>query len=267
MTQGSIFADRTAWVTGASSGIGASLALALARRGARLILSARRLDRLEQVRERCEGGAEHTVLPLDLEKVDTLAAVAQGAVTDHGPIDFLFHAGGLGQRALAMDTDLVVDRRIMDVNYFGTVALTKAVLPSMLERGSGHVVPISSLVGKFGTPQRSAYAASKHALHGFFDSLRAELHGQGVHITVVCPGFVSTELSLQALTGDGTPQGHRDETHVNGMDADVCAEKILTAVARRRAEVNIGGSEVLGVYVKRLAPWLFDRIIRRARVT
>lgn len=260
------FQDKTVWVTGASSGIGEALAYALAGRGARLILSARRAEKLRQVRGQCQNGQRHRVLPLDLADPATLQDAAEEALAA-GPVDVLVHNGGISQRALAKDTSLDVDRRIMEVNYFGAVALTKAVLPAMLERGQGRFVVVTSLVGKFGTPQRSAYAASKHALHGFFESLRAEVHAGGLRVTLACPGFVRTPLPVHALTGDGSPQGRMDRAQEEGLAPERCAQAILRAVEKEKDEVYVGGRETWGVYLKRFSPRLFSAAIRRARVT
>jgi short-subunit dehydrogenase len=160
-----------------------------------------------------------------------------------------------------------VVRRIMEVNFFGTVAVTQAVLPGMLTRGRGHIVVISSLVGKFGTPQRSVYAASKHALHGFFDSLRAEVHDRGLRVTIICPGFIRTDVSVNALTGDGSQHGTMDDVQAQGMTPAACASRIVRAVEQEKQEAYIGGREVLGVYAKRFVPRLFNRVIRRMKVT
>ncbi|HRI10109.1 MAG TPA: SDR family NAD(P)-dependent oxidoreductase, partial [Nannocystaceae bacterium] len=184
-----------------------------------------------------------------------------------GPVDVLVNNAGLSQRSLALDTDLEVDRRLMTINYLGTVALTKAALPAMIERRAGQVVVVTSLVGKIGSPLRSGYAASKHALHGFFESLRAELHGSGVGVTMVLPGYIRTELPMHALVGDGSAQGRMDRAQLEGMAAERCARKIARAIARRRAEVVIGGREVAGVYVHRLFPALFRWLLPRVRVT
>jgi short-subunit dehydrogenase len=196
-----------------------------------------------------------------------MPAAVEAALAHGGRIEVMIHNAGISQRALAIDTDLEVDRRLLEVNFFGTVALTKALLPSMLEAGGGTLVVVTSLVGKIGTPLRSSYAASKHALHGFFDSLRAELWGQGIRVTLVCPGFIKTELPRHALTGDGSPQGTMDRAQLEGYPAERCAAKIVRAVERGREEVLIGGREKYAVYLKRLLPGLFSRLIRRVRVT
>ncbi len=255
----------TAWVTGASSGIGAALARALSARGSRLLLSARRADALEAVRQSCTHPDAHRIVPLDLADTAAVTATAAQVLHDHGPVDLLINNGGISQRALAQDTDLAVDQRIMAVNYFGTIALTKALLPSMLERGQGHIVAVSSVAGKVGPPFRTAYAASKHALHGFFDALRAEVHDAGLHVTIVCPGFIRTDISKNALTGDGTPHQVMDDNQDQGLSPEACAEAICTAIEREKAEVLIGGKETLGVYLKRFAPGLLNRILRNRK--
>lgn len=260
------FADRLIWITGASSGIGEALALALSDLGARLILSSRHLANLEAVRVRCRNPAKHLVVPLDLSVVSTIKEAAERVREQAGPVDILVNNGGISQRARAMETSLEVDRRLIEVNYLGTVALTKAVLPAMLARKSGHIVVISSVMGKFGTPDRSAYAASKHALHGFFDSLRAEHAGDGIIVTLVCPGYIRTAISINALAGDGSPFGRMDKATAAGLAPAVCASAIIKAIRRRNQEIYVGRREVLGVYLKRFVPGLFSRIITRVKV-
>ncbi|MEM7051330.1 MAG: SDR family oxidoreductase [Acidobacteriota bacterium] len=257
---------RKMWITGASSGIGEALALAASRRGARLVLSARRAEVLEQVRDRCEGSPHHQVVAVDLADGDGIRRAAEEVLAD-GPVDIVVHCGGVSQRALAQDTREEVDRKLFEVNYFGTVALTKALLPAMLERGRGHFVVVSSLVGKIGTPLRSSYAAAKHALHGFFDSLRAEVWDQGLRVTIICPGFIRTRVSHNALTGDGSPQGTLDRAQANGMAPEACAAEILRAIEGEKSEVLIGGRERWAVHLKRFLPGTFERVIRKARVT
>ncbi|MFQ5349692.1 MAG: SDR family oxidoreductase [Thermoanaerobaculia bacterium] len=259
--------EKVVWITGASSGIGEAVAREVGRRGARLVLSARRRERLEALRREIGESERHAVVPLDLADTAAIPAVVEAALAHAGHIDVMVHNAGISQRALVIDTALAVDRHLLEVNFFGTVALTKALLPAMLEAGGGRFVVVTSLVGKIGTPLRSGYAASKHALHGFFDSLRAELWERGIRVTLVCPGFIKTELPLAALTGDGSPQGKMDRAQLAGYPADRCAEKIVTAVERDREEVLIGGKEKHAVYLKRFLPRLFSRLIRRARVT
>ena len=247
------FRDKVVWVTGASSGIGEAVAVAFSREGAKLILSSRNAGELERVRQACAGDG-HRVVPLDLTRPDSFPSV--------GDVDVLVHSGGVSQRSLVVDTDLATDHAIMDLNFFGTVALTKAVLPSMLARKSGQIVPISSVVGYVGTPLRSTYAASKHALHGFFDSLRAEVAKDGIAITIVCPCYIRTNVSRNALTGNGTAFGKMDDTHESAMLPEECARRIVDAVAKRKQEVVIGGKEAWAVPLKRFFPSIVSRMVR-----
>ncbi len=156
----------------------------------------------------------------------------------------------------------------MEIDFIGPVELTRLVLPSMIDRRSGHIVVVSSMVGVFGTPRRSGYSAAKHALHGWFESMRAEHAADGIVVTVACPGFIQTGISGRALTADGTPQGHDDRTPKSGISSDACARGIVKAIRRGSVEVYVGGfQEKLAGYVKRASPALFARIIRKARVT
>lgn len=256
------------WITGASSGIGEALVYAYQQKGANLIISSRNKDKLYEVKARCKGNpTDIHVLPLDLEDLKSLPSKAAEALKIFSRIDIIIHSGGISQRSLAMETKLEVAQRLMNVNFFGTVALSQAVIPSMIAQGEGQLVVISSLVGKFGTPLRSAYSASKHALHGYFESLRAELHHQGIGITIVCPGFIKTQVSVNALVGDGSVQNSMDDAQANGMLPEICAKKILKAVKLKKEEINIGGKETFGVIIKRFCPRYFSKLIRKAKVT
>lgn len=260
------FQDQVAWITGASSGIGEALAYALSAEGARLVLSARRAEELERVRRQCTNADAHWTLPLDLAKVEAEPLTEQ--VLEHfGQIDLLIHSGGVSQRSTVAETTMTVQRRIMEINYFGAIALTQAALPTMLARKRGHFVVISSLSGKISTPRRSAYAASKHALHGFFDALRSEVYQEGLRVTIVCPGYIKTNLSLNALTGAGSAHGQMDPTQAKGLAPEVLAARIVQAIVREEEEVLVGGKEVLGVYLKRYFPSLYSRMIRRTKIT
>jgi dehydrogenase/reductase SDR family member 7B len=261
------FRNKRIWITGASSGIGEALAYAMAAEGAHLILSARRVSELERVMQGCDAAASVQIAPLDLSDHKSIPVIVADVLKEQGKIDVLINNGGLSQRSLALETSLDVDRKLMEINYLGTVALTKAVLPSMLTHQLGHIVTITSLTGKFGTKLRSGYAASKHALHGFFDSLRAELGDTPIKITLVCPGFIRTEISKNAVVGDGTAQGTMDTATEKGMAPDVLASKILRAIEAEREEVNFGGKEVLAVYLKRFFPSYLSRLMRKAKVT
>ncbi|MBK8556546.1 MAG: SDR family oxidoreductase [Lewinellaceae bacterium] len=262
------FRQKRIWITGASSGIGEALSIAFAAGNAHLILSARNQQELERVGAACRdaGAASVVIQPLDLAKYLEMEHIAADLLRQFGKIDILVNNGGISKRALAMETSLAVDKQLFDINYFGTIALTKAVLPSMLTHQLGHIVVMSSLTGKFSTPYRSSYAASKHALHGFFDSLRAELANTPIKVTLICPGRVKTNVSINALKGDGKHQGTMDGGIEQGMDPERLAGKILKAIQQGREEVYYGGKEVLGVYIKRFFPLLFSRIIKSAKV-
>ncbi|MEL7002118.1 MAG: SDR family oxidoreductase [Bacteroidota bacterium] len=260
--------DKVIWLTGASSGIGEALTYELAKLGSRLIISSRRKEELEKVKSQCpkESQGKISILTIDLAQSGTLDSKTQEAISTFGHIDMLINNGGISQRSLGKETSEEVDRRIMEVNYFGTIALTKYLLPHFLERGNGHFVTVSSLVGKFGTPFRSAYSASKHALHGFYDSLRAELFNDNIDITLVCPGFIHTNVSINALTGSGKELGEMDDAQAKGMPADVFARKMIKAVEKKKREVNIGGKEKYGVLLKRFFPGLFAKAVQKAKV-
>lgn len=258
------FQNQRIWITGASSGIGEALALVLHQTGAKLILSARRADELKRVQDQCGGEASARILPLDVTQASELPEKARLALKMFGGIDVLINNAGVSQRSLVKDTEMEVYRRLMDVNFFGAVALTKAVLPSMIENKAGRIVVISSLVGKFGTPLRSGYAASKHALHGFFDSLRAEVSSYGIKVLLVCPGYIRTDVSLNALRGDGSLHAKMDSGQANGMSADQCARQILKGILRDKEEIYVGKKDKYVVYVKRFFPGVFSKMVGRS---
>ena len=260
--------NKTVWITGASSGIGEALCYEFAKHGCKLIISARREEELERVKKQCKTDSSNIVLlPLDLSKLPHPDQYAQKAIEAFGRVDILINSGGITQRSLLKDTKLEVDRKIMDIDYFGTIALTKAILPYMLENKSGHIAAISSIVGKFGFPMRSAYSAAKHALHGFFESAQAELKNSGVNFLIVVPGRVKTNVSLNAITGSGKTYGKMDEGQDSGISAEECAWKIIKAIEKNKKEVNIGSTDILLVYIHRYAPWLYRIIASRISAT
>ena len=260
------FKNKVVWITGASSGIGEALVYEFDKEGAILVLSARRKEELERVQKNLKN-AESFILPLDLDKTESIKPAAEEILAKYGKVDVLVNNGGISQRSLAKETNIEVDKKIMNINFIGQVAATKAVLPSMIKNKSGHIIVTSSLVGKFGTPLRSTYSASKHALHGFFDSLRAEVFDDNIEVTIVCPGFIRTQVSVNALTGDGSKQNKMDETTGAGMSAEECAKQIVKAVKKGKFEVAIGGKETFGILLKRLLPTTFANFIRKAKVT
>jgi dehydrogenase/reductase SDR family protein 7B len=255
------FAGKVVWITGASSGIGRSLALAFAAAGARLVLSAPRREALVEVQRAC-GGADVRLLPFDLTDLDAAEARVADALACFGHIDIMVHNAGLAARSRVVETSRNVHERILQTNYLGPILLTRFLLPSMLERGGGQFVVISSLSGKYGGPLLASYAGSKHALHGFFESLRAEEHDRGIVVTFIVPGFIRTDITAHALTGSGGTFGRVLPIYRHAMDPDACAARILRAVARRRQEVLVGGLEVWTVYLKRWCPRALALIVR-----
>nr|WP_199157439.1 SDR family oxidoreductase [Pedobacter sp. ASV2] len=258
--------SKIVWITGASSGIGEALVYKYFKAGDKLIISARNRDGLFRVKGNCQNSFNVHVLPFDLSETETLIEKAEAAIRIFGKIDLLINSGGVSQRSLALETTIQTEQKIMDTNFWGTVILSKTVLPVMIANGGGQIVCISSLVGKFGTKFRSAYAASKHALHGYFDSLRSEVYNQNIDITIICPGFIKTNVSINALTATGENQGTMDDAQNSGMSADTCAEQIITAIKNKKEEVYIGGKETKAVLLKRFFPKIFSKKVREAKV-
>lgn len=281
---------KTVWITGASSGIGEALAFEYYSNGWSLVLSSRREAELVRLAERLSGGAacaececgdtattscdnkNHTagsdrilVLPLDLCNSSYFAELAQRVVSKFGKIDLLILNGGISQRSLVRETPLEIDRKIMEVDYFGSVALCKAALPYMLKEKQGHIVAVSSIVGIFGFPQRSAYSAAKHALHGFFETLRAEESQNGISVTVVCPGRILTNISLHALKADGSEHAVMDHAQKNGISAQKCAKKIFRAVEKKKKEVYVCRKDILMVYFRRYIPYLYYALVGKVK--
>lgn len=262
-----IFENKTVWITGASSGIGKEMAIQLANSGANIILSSRKRAPLEEIRNELNNNEKHLVLPLDLEQSSNFEALAKEVFQKYGQIDYLFNNGGLSQRSNASETPLEVDRRIMEINYFGNIALTKAVLPYMQEQKNGHIVIISSIAGKFGFFLRSAYSASKHALHGFYESLLLEEEHNNIKVTIACPGKINTNISFNALNSSGDTHGEMDHNQETGMSAQECVEILLNAVIKEKKEILIGNKEIKAVTLKRFFPKLFWKIIRKQSAT
>ncbi|WP_031526845.1 SDR family oxidoreductase [Dyadobacter crusticola] len=257
------FKNKVVWITGASSGIGEALAMEFARAGALLVLTSRRREELERVKKATDLPDNAVlVLPMDVTELDKAAAAARQVIDHFHRIDIMVHNAGVSQRSYIKDTDMDVYKKIMEIDFFSTVALTKAVLPFMTNQKSGHFIVISSVAGKIGTIMRSGYNAAKHALHGFYDSLRAEGYQDNIKVTTVCPGYIRTNISLNALNESGGKFGKMDSNQANGIPADECARKILNAVRKDKKEIYIGGlKEVAAIYLKRFFPsLLFDQV-------
>ncbi|MEP4485294.1 MAG: SDR family NAD(P)-dependent oxidoreductase [Halioglobus sp.] len=254
--------DKTWWITGASSGIGAALAQALAGAGARLILSGRNVDALEGVAKDC--GDDVLILPFevtDFERIPALVDEAwEWAEQKGGGIDGLVNNAGISQRSLATDTVFEVYQKLIDIDLLAPIALTQALLPRMVAAGGGNVVAISSVAGLVGVPLRSAYCAAKHGLIGYHDALRAETSHQGMNVLVVAPGSVRTNVSRNALDATATARGKSDAVIDAGMDPAIAAARILDAISTGRRELVLAeGMEADIVQLRRSDPnALFD---------
>jgi NADP-dependent 3-hydroxy acid dehydrogenase YdfG len=257
------FQDKVIWITGASSGIGEAITLAFAKEGAKLVLTSRRSEELLRVKQ-LTGLPDSSVLilPMDVTDFDKAQPAADLIIRTFGRIDIMVHNAGVSQRSYIVDTDLDVYRKLMDVDFYSTVAITKAVLPYMIKQQGGHFIVISSVAGKIGTIMRSGYNAAKHALHGFYDSLRAEGFKDNIKVTTICPGYIRTNISVNALNESGSKFGKMDSNQANGIPAEECARQILNAVRKDKKEIYIGGlKEVAAIYLKRFLPnLLFDQV-------
>lgn len=253
--------DKVVWITGASSGIGEGLAYVFSQKGYPLILSGRNIPALEKVKANCVGPAQ--ILSFDLSDFNQASSQVSRAISLFGKVDFLILNGGVSQRSLIIDTDFSVDQKLIEVDYLANVALAKAILPHFVAQKNGHFAVVTSLMGKFGSPYRSGYCGAKHALHGFFDVLRMEHQKDGIAVTLVCPGFIQTDVAKNALTANGTRQQTDDEATKNGMPVAVFAQKMVRAIEQKKFEVYIGGKETFGVYLKRFFPvWLHYFVLR-----
>lgn len=259
------FQNKVVWITGASSGIGEAIALAFAKEGAKLVLTARREEELERVKKLTGlPAASVLTLPMDVTDFDKAQPAADLIIKTFGSIDIMVHNAGVSQRSYIKDTDFEVYRKIMDIDFYSTVAITKAILPYMIKQKSGHFIIMSSVAGKIGTIMRSGYNAAKHALHGFYDSLRAEYYDDNIKVTTICPGYIKTNISLSALDSSGGKFGKMDSNQENGIPADECARRILEAVKKDKKEIYIGGfKEVAAIYVKRFFPDILFEQVRK----
>ncbi|KAA2217355.1 SDR family oxidoreductase [Maribacter flavus] len=258
--------NKVVWITGASSGIGEALAYQLNDLGAKTILSARRETELERVKKNCKFPENVAVLPLDLANLAELETMPKKAISCFDKIDILINNGGISQRSLIKDTAFKVYQNLININYLGAIQLTRCLLPHFTEKKSGHFVTITSLMGKFSSPYRSGYCGAKHALHGFFDALRMEHAKDGILVTLICPGFVQTNVAKNALVGDGSSSNTEDDATKNGISPTVCAQKIIEAIIAEKFEVYIGGKERFGVYLKRFFPKLLHKLVLNSKV-
>ncbi|WP_370189172.1 SDR family NAD(P)-dependent oxidoreductase [Qipengyuania sp.] len=253
------FEGKTAWITGASSGIGAALAREWAGRGARIILSGRDEQRLATVADDLAG--DTLVLPFDVRDEEAMQLATEKAITWQGCVDIFVANAGVSQRSAALETEMSVYREIIDIDLTAQIAATQALLPHLVERGSGHLLFVSSIAGKVGVPMRTAYCAAKFGLIGYADALRAELSQQGVSVHVVCPGSVATDVSRNALTADGSKRGRSDTVIDNGIAPAEAARRIIDAVAAGQREIIVaeGMEEAMGE-MRRTPDQLLDQV-------
>ncbi|MCK5028433.1 MAG: SDR family oxidoreductase [Bacteroidales bacterium] len=262
------FKNKVVWITGASSGIGEALTYEFAQQGAKLIISSNQQQELENVKQLCEKlGSECFIQFLDVTEIDKMQTITDDLISKFGRIDVLVNNAGISQRSMVIDTSVDVDRKIMEIDYFGTIALTKTVLPYMIKNGGGYIAATSSISGKFGFPLRSAYSAAKHALHGFFETLRAEVYDHNIKVLIAFPGRIKTNISLHALTKDGTAHGKMDEGQNTGITAEKCAKQYVKAIRKDKKEVLIGARELLMVYIHKFLPKLFYKLARKINPT
>jgi len=261
MKNDNLFSGKVAWITGASSGIGESLVHEFVKNGATVIASSNDLPGLEKVKAECgsKSGMVHCI-PFDLADTDGIDKIVEQQVNALGRIDFLLNIGGISQRARIDETPMWLDRKIFEINYFGTIALSKAVLPYMVRQQSGHILATSSISGRFGFPLRSSYSASKQALHGFIETLYLENKKYNIKASVIIPGRVRTAISFHALDGQGKEHGKLDDGQAKGVTPQQAAETIIRGMLRNKREILVGKSELIMLHIRRYCPWLFFRI-------
>jgi dehydrogenase/reductase SDR family member 7B len=260
------FNNKTIWITGASSGIGKAVANEISKDMAHLILSGRNETALQEVAAEClKNGSSVEIIVFDLGNEASVYAAAQTVLSKTAKIDALYQFGGISQRSFVSETPLFVDRKIFEVNYFGTIALTKVILPEMIKTGGGHIAVTSSIVGKFGFPYRSSYSASKHALHGFYESLRAENTNNNICVSIIIPGRIKTNISVNALNKEGKTHAKMDHGQDNGMSAEKSAKIIYKKLKKEKKEILVGGKEIIMVHIRRFLPLLYYKLASKVK--
>jgi short-subunit dehydrogenase len=263
------FQDKIVWVTGASSGIGEALAIQFAKEGAHLILSARREIELERVALICQNiGSKTLVLPFDMTDLHLHEQKVKEVIAHFGRLDAVILNAGVSQRSFVLDTKFEVYRKLFEINFFAIVALTQHVSPIFQAQKTGIFVPIASVAGRISTPRRAAYGASKHALIGFFDAVRAEVYPYGIKVTTILPGYIKTDISLNAMNENGEKYAKMDPNQAKGLDPTITAQKIVGAIHEGKLEYFVGGNlEALGLFVKRFFPNLLFFMVRKIKNT
>lgn len=258
------FNNKTFWITGAASGMGKSVSVALAKYNTRIIVSDRDAEGLKETATEIEAnGGSARIEVLDMSDAESINVTVKKVLNDGEKIAGMYHFAGISQRSLLVDTPLENTRKIMEINYFGVVALTQAVLPHMISNGEGQFAAASSLVGKFGFPYRSAYSSSKHALHGYFETLLAENYHKGIRTSMLIGGRIQTNISKFAMNKDGSEHGKMDPGQANGISAEKAAQQILKGLRKNKIEIPVGGGELIILKIKRFFPRLHARLIRK----
>jgi dehydrogenase/reductase SDR family member 7B len=260
------FSGKTFWITGAASGMGKTVALRLAKYASLIIISDRDQAGLEKTAAEISGlGAKVRTITLDMSDSEAIKSEARKIITEGIVISGLYQFAGISQRSLVVETPLENDRKIMEINFFGVVALVKAILPHMIANGGGQIAVTSSLVGKFGFPYRSAYSASKHALHGFFESLLAENSKYNIRVSILIPGRVQTNISKFAIDKEGKEYGKMDPGQANGITPGKAAAQILRGLRKEKKEINVGGNELWMLHIRRFFPGIYYKLATRIK--
>jgi short-subunit dehydrogenase len=253
------FKNKIIWITGASSGIGKELAFQLAKEQAILILTATNNVLLNEIKQELPNNVVH-ILPYDLLDIANIPKLVNTVISLEGKIDYVIQSAGISQRAVASETSMEVYKKLMDINYFAPVAITQAILPYLQEQNSGNISVISSIAGLIGFPLRSGYAASKHAIKGYMETLQCELYKTNITISLVYPGRINTNISKNALVGDGKQYGTTDENNEVGMEVDVCVKKILKGLRSNKKSIIIVKAERILFWLWWFIPSLYYKI-------
>ncbi len=263
-----ILREKVVWITGASSGIGEALVYKFAGMGSKVIISSNDPEGLERVKRNCGINMSNiTCVPFELASHEKVKTIVDNQINLSGKIDYLLNIGGISQRSRVDETPLWLDKKIFDINYFGTIALTKAILPYMKAQKDGHIIATSSITGRFGFPLRSSYSASKQAIHGFFETLYLENKKYNIRVSIIIPGRVKTRISFHALDKDGNEHGQMDDGQANGLAAEKAAEIIIKGILKNKMEILVGRKELTLLYIRRICPWLFFRIADKIKST
>lgn len=258
------FQGKTFWITGAASGMGKSVSIALSTYNTTLVLSDRDEAGLQETARLVEqNGSKARIEPLDMSNTGAIFETAQKVLNDGLTIDGLYQFAGISQRSVVVETPIENDRKIMEINFFGVVALTKALLPHMIANGGGQLAAASSLVGKFGFPYRSAYSASKHALHGFFETILAENYKNNIRVSMLIGGRIQTNISKFAINKDGSEHGQMDPGQANGITPEKAAQQILKGLRKEKREIPVGAGELIILKIKRFFPGWHAKIVRK----